>query len=917
MWSTSLGGYSVRSILIFVLAVISTVLLWATIASTPANAADASWKGESIIYDTRQYFPLGQAVEGDSHGLPVGSQVYISTEVIDQNTGARKAYVIYFAPGTSPPTETTATYVEYDYSDDDVFSNPQNSQSITVTIQGAESSYSSCSVEGIGWFVCPITVFLADAMDSLFIMIAGFVAVQPIPVNDTSSPLYVSWSVMLNIANVAFIIMALIIIYSQVTGIGINNYGIKKLLPRLFITAILVNLSFYITAIAVDLSNIAGFSLQEILIRIRQDTFAITGETWTDDTTTWSNITGLILSGGAVTAGVIAGSVATVGDLGVALYMLVPLLIGLVLTVIFVLLILAARQAIIVILIVISPLAFVANLLPNTEKWFDKWRDLFMNMLIFFPAFALVFGGSQLAGGIIIQNANNIVMMLFGMAVQIAPLVITPLILKLSGGILGRIAGLLNDPRKGVLDRSKHWANDRAKMRRMESLEKTKGAARLNPFRRIGQRFDTGNKYVKQRTDNAEKANEARYLATPQARRAHDRAHDVNTDHTIAEKRLERDLHQRVTANPDRFAHARRAEAMTEDEANAKLNLDNALSEMKSGNVPVGMRGNVEISALAAQAQRLAQQKAAQDRRGQAADGELQKKIAEAFNVELKEDGSNRAEYIASQALLRTAGGVQGQIGITRAQASAAATLTRLNKEALENNISLIGDQATARGEQTVDFAKKLLALANSDKAAERNSLTQDQVEAAMELLAQDGQVNSIEFGRGSMHIDQSIVDRVVSRNVNTMKAKGGFHWQANPDLSLQKYLQMAKKDPARYGENAKKTKEIYDRDLARGKIESFSNTPADSMGSVKAGAFEAFGNSIDDIIKLSKMTPTNTDDLKTLEKLHEAMQIALHDDTLAASMSDRLAPARAIDVRLSDMLGKQPVPPKDRSQPS
>ena len=82
-------------------------------------------------------------------------------------------------------------------------------------------------------------------------------------------------------------------------------------------------------------------------------------------------------------------------------------LVGIGLVLLLVLLIMAARQALIVILIIISPLAFVCYLLPGTEKWFKKWRDLFFTMLVFFPAFAVIFGGAQLAGIIIIQNATG------------------------------------------------------------------------------------------------------------------------------------------------------------------------------------------------------------------------------------------------------------------------------------------------------------------------------------------------------------------------------------------------------------------------------------------------------------------------------------------------------------------------------
>ncbi len=55
-----------------------------------------------------------------------------------------------------------------------------------------------------------------------------------------------------------FAILLVIVILSQVTGMYLSNYGIKKVLPRLIITIILVNLSYIACIIMVDLSNVVG-----------------------------------------------------------------------------------------------------------------------------------------------------------------------------------------------------------------------------------------------------------------------------------------------------------------------------------------------------------------------------------------------------------------------------------------------------------------------------------------------------------------------------------------------------------------------------------------------------------------------------------------------------------------------------------
>ncbi len=499
----SRGGFSVRSIITFVASVLVSVLLWAILAPTPAQAAtEASFVGDVITFDGHTYNPVSDL--DPSHGLATGTSVYIYYSPDNVESRATSAFFIYFAPGTDPPAASTAEYVAYDYNTrTDTFSNPHNQATLTMEPSSQEDSYNSCTVTGgLGWIICPVTVFMAEGMDFLFGVIGGFLTVQPLNLNgDTAdNGLYIAWNIMRNIANIAFVIAFLVIIYSQLIG-GTTNYSLKKLIPRLVVAAVLVNISYVVSALAVDISNILGWSVQNVFESIRKDVFHISDETLGAGlNSSWSVVTAAVLGGG----GAIAGAFYVISS--GAYFLLIPILLLVVLTALLVLVVLAARQAIIIILIIVSPLAFVANLLPNTEKWFTKWRDLFMTMLIFFPAFSLVFGGAQLAGQIIIMNAgDNIIMVIFGLAVQIAPLVITPLLLKLSGGLLGKIAQIANNPNKGLLDRNKKWANDRAELRRLNSVSKGRGPGakmvRANEFRRRGlqQKLDTAKKQADNR----------------------------------------------------------------------------------------------------------------------------------------------------------------------------------------------------------------------------------------------------------------------------------------------------------------------------------------------------------------------------------------------------------------------------------
>ncbi len=209
-----------------------------------------------------------------------------------------------------------------------------------------------------------------------------------------------AWDYARNIANIMFIMAFLIIIISQVSGMGINNYGVKKMLPRLIIGAVLVNVSFYVCQLAVDLSNIFGYEIEDALAKISNGLGPSVFGTAANYTAN-SNWLTAQLDGGTILE-TIAG--AALG--GVAVYFIAPSIIPIALfcivTVMVCIVILLLRKALLVLLVVISPIAFVMYLLPNTERYFRKWMNMFGQLLLVFPTVGLLFGAGQLASTIIL-----------------------------------------------------------------------------------------------------------------------------------------------------------------------------------------------------------------------------------------------------------------------------------------------------------------------------------------------------------------------------------------------------------------------------------------------------------------------------------------------------------------------------------
>ena len=441
--------------------------------STSVYAADATWDGHDLTYSNKKYTRLTDNNKVKKFNLPDNSLVYIN-----EDKNKKEVKVIYF-PSGEISSLSSATYAVYSFTPPDTY-NQTDSSTISIDPPSENSTSTSCDVQGIGWFICPVSNWLADGIDYMYSALQEFLKTKPLETTNQNSGIYLAWVIMRNISNVAFIVAFLVIIYSQLTSVGISNYGVKKMIPRLVIAAVLVNLSFTICAILLDLSNIAGYAFQDAFMGI-ENTIATVGENTT--TWTWSEIISTALSNGALAVG--AGYVVSIALTTELLPMLVPAAVLAGLTLLLILLIMAARQALIIILIIVSPLAFVCYLLPGTEKWFKKWRDLFLTMLVFFPAFAVVFGGAQLAGILIIQNAtgsNAAIMHVLGMLVQIIPLAITPLIMKFSGGVLGKFAGIVNDKNKGWYDKTKNWAKDRREIAKNNKLA-NENMRRFNPNR--------------------------------------------------------------------------------------------------------------------------------------------------------------------------------------------------------------------------------------------------------------------------------------------------------------------------------------------------------------------------------------------------------------------------------------------------
>lgn len=393
--------------------------------------------GDWVVQDTKAEFQTEYAAKSNKVNYDYKAGARNSATCIDlraEMDGLVNAVVTYNKQHQDDPiTDGLLNGGQAECNKDSPSWNPD-----TESCADEDTPICSSSIGALGWLICPAMTLMANLADTAY----GFLASHFLQVDTdlVSSKTRDAWAKFRDVANVAFVIALLVVIYSQLTSVGITNYGIKKMLPKIIVAALLVNLSFLICQIAVDLSNIAGYGVNQFFTGLGLGTKIDSG-------TTYDVLENK--AGEAVGWTLVVGSILVAGTVGIALGVSVPVLLSALLAIGLIVLILVARQALIVLLVVISPLAFVAYLLPNTEQWFKKWTKMFATLLLLFPIIGVVFGASKLAGGVLFEAAGeDLLMQAVALGVTAIPFFVVPGLLK---GALSA-AGTVGAKMKGWAD---------------------------------------------------------------------------------------------------------------------------------------------------------------------------------------------------------------------------------------------------------------------------------------------------------------------------------------------------------------------------------------------------------------------------------------------------------------------------------
>ena len=342
----------------------------------------------------------------------------------------------------------------------------------------------------LGWLLCPVLEYFLSGAQTFFGDNSSFQQLLIVKV-DTSpgNALYDTWRGFVTIANVLFVVAGLAIIFAQSLSLNIDAYTIKRSLPRLVAGIILVQISIYLVAFLVDIFNVLGVGIGSLI------TSPVNGQ-------------GIVFSTDFSPFGTFLNSIVTslaaAAIVGILLYLVFTSIPILILLIFAMFTTLVFRQLLIAILIVIAPVALVAWILPNTERFTRLWFSTLWKALAMFPIITLILGSGTLASSLLFDQAEgfgggseitNPSIAFASLIVAFAPFALIPFAFKFAGGAIATLSGALQGGarsgggivKSGVKGAAKLGLEERKKAQRgQETLFGTAGRLARNPKGTIG-----------------------------------------------------------------------------------------------------------------------------------------------------------------------------------------------------------------------------------------------------------------------------------------------------------------------------------------------------------------------------------------------------------------------------------------------
>ncbi len=242
-----------------------------------------------------------------------------------------------------------------------------------------DASNTPCVNNPLSFFLCPVMSMLTDAVTGLSNFLVGLLKLPPLSqpngvsgTQNNMSGLQDGFVSFRNIANGLYILIFLIIIFSNFFSVGLDNYSIKKMLPRLLAVAIITQFGYLLLSLVVDLSNVL---LVAIPAAVNNGSTDLGGAIFANFQHTVSG-----------TKNSAVGALNGIGYFLVMLILMAAILVVLLMSIGYLLF----RIVFLVILVFISPVAFAGWILPQTQSLSKKWAMWFIKLCLMGPILGLI-----------------------------------------------------------------------------------------------------------------------------------------------------------------------------------------------------------------------------------------------------------------------------------------------------------------------------------------------------------------------------------------------------------------------------------------------------------------------------------------------------------------------------------------------
>lgn len=209
-----------------------------------------------------------------------------------------------------------------------------------------------------------------------------------------------------------------------------DAYTVKKVLPRLLIAAILIQLSWPLFTLLVQVTGEIAWGLEGLL-------YAPFGGR--------SQLELTVILEEAVGNGTLALALATgVGWVALGAPGLLALAITIVLALFVAIFVLSVRQVILILLLVTAPLALAAWILPNTEKVWKLWWGTFSKLLLMYPLILLLLAAGRITAKIVAgSDINEIIKFIVIILAFFGPFFLIAKTFQFAGGAIASVSGAL------------------------------------------------------------------------------------------------------------------------------------------------------------------------------------------------------------------------------------------------------------------------------------------------------------------------------------------------------------------------------------------------------------------------------------------------------------------------------------------